>query len=87
MMQHWRNKQMKIEHTTLAIKDMELFSGYYSVIDCATKLGVSERRVRQFIEEGRLPAIKVGRQYFISKEAFIGFSKLPRRIGRPRKIF
>lgn len=75
---------MKAEHTALALKDMEHFTGYFSVGDCAIKLGVSARRVRQFIEEGRLPAILVGRQYFISKEAFNKFRRLPRRIGRPR---
>lgn len=76
---------MKAEHTALALKDMELITGYFSVEDCAVKLGVSPRRIRQFIEEGRLPALKVGRQYFISKEAFSKFRRLPRKIGRPRK--
>jgi len=77
---------MKTEHTALALKDMELISGYLSVEDCTIKLSVSARRVRQFIEEGRLPAILIGRQYFISKEALTKFRRLPRKIGRPRKI-
>jgi len=77
---------MKVTHTALALKDMETFSGYLSVEDCAIKLGVSPRRVRQFIEEGRLPAIKISRQYFISKEALNRFRRLPRKIGRPRKV-
>jgi len=77
---------MKAEHTALALKDMEIITGFMSVEDCAIKLGVSDRRVRQFIEEGRLPAAKIGRQYFISKEAFAAFRKKPRKIGRPSTI-
>jgi len=46
-------------------------------------LGVNPSRVRQFILEGRLPAIKFGRDWVISKD---DLSKVAnRRTGRPKK--
>jgi excisionase family DNA binding protein len=47
----------------------------------ADALGVSVRRVHQFIEEGRLPAEKLGRDYFINE----GDLRLVenRKVGRP----
>jgi len=54
-----------------------------SVIEASEKLGVSRWRVNQFIDEGRLPAQKVGRSYVILE------SNLPlvenRQTGRPPK--
>jgi excisionase family DNA binding protein len=52
--------------------------------EVAEHLGVSVRRVHQFIEDGRLPAEKRGRDYFIDKSnlKFIG----DRKIGRPPKV-
>jgi len=49
----------------------------------AKKLNVSERRIRQFIAAGRLPAIKFGRDWVISKD---DLSKVAnRKNGRPKK--
>ena len=46
-------------------------------------LGVGRLRVRQLISEGRLPAIKIGRDWIISKD---DLSKVAnRKNGRPRK--
>ena len=47
----------------------------------AERLGVSVRRVRQYIEDGRLKARKVGRDYLISKRSLEAFHRLPS--GRP----
>jgi len=50
----------------------------------AERLSVSVRRVHQLIEEGRLPAEKMGRDYLINEEDL----KLVegRKVGRPRKV-
>jgi excisionase family DNA binding protein len=49
----------------------------------AERLGVSQPRIYQLIRERRLPAEKMGRDYFINEEDL----KLvaDRRPGRPRK--
>ena len=51
--------------------------------ETADRLGVSVRRVHQFIEESRLPAEKMGRDYFIKEEdlKLVG----DRKPGRPPK--
>lgn len=54
-----------------------------SVIEAAEKLCVSRWRVNQFINEGRLPAEKVGRSYVI-KDSDLEFVK-DRKPGRPPK--
>ncbi|HEC62696.1 MAG TPA: DNA-binding protein [bacterium] len=52
-----------------------------TVHDCAKELGVLPRRVLQFIEEGRLLATQVSRRWFIKRDDFERFKKLPRRSG------
>jgi excisionase family DNA binding protein len=47
-------------------------------------LGVSERRVRALIAEGKLTAQQVGRDYVITEEA-LGAVKVYGRAGRPPK--
>lgn len=47
----------------------------------AKELGVSTRRVRQYIEEGRLKATKAGRDYLISRRSLAAFK--PQSSGRP----
>lgn len=47
----------------------------------AKELGVSTRRVRQYIEEGRLKAKKAGRDYLISSRSLAAFK--PQSSGRP----
>ena len=47
----------------------------------ARELGVSTRRVRQYIEEGRLKAKKAGRDYLISSRSLAAFK--PQPSGRP----
>jgi excisionase family DNA binding protein len=51
--------------------------------DAAERLGVTVTRVQQLIAEGRLPAQKMGRDYFIKEDDL----KLveDRKPGRPRK--
>ncbi len=54
-----------------------------SVIEAAEKLGVSRIRVNQFIDEGRLPAKKVGRSYVILESDLQLVEN--RQTGRPPK--
>jgi excisionase family DNA binding protein len=54
----------------------------YSVRDAATRLNVSERRVRALIESGRLRAQRVGRAWIIEPGA-LGSVEGERRAGRP----
>ena len=54
-----------------------------SVMEAAEKLGVSRWRVNQFINDGRLPAQKIGRSYVI-KESDLEFVQ-ERKVGRPLK--
>lgn len=51
--------------------------------EAAKRLKVSVRRVHQLIDEQRLPAEKMGRDYFIKEEDL----KLVevRKVGRPKK--
>jgi len=49
----------------------------------AERLGVSVRRVEQFIEQGRLPAVKVGKNYIIQSSDLSLVEN--RKHGRPKK--
>jgi excisionase family DNA binding protein len=55
-----------------------------STSEAAQKLGVSERRVRQLINEGKLVAHKLGRDYAIEETALEDV-KIYRKAGRPKK--
>jgi excisionase family DNA binding protein len=52
--------------------------------EAAESLGVSVRRVRQLIDEGKLTAQKVGRDYAIQKEA-LSMVEVYGKAGRPPK--
>lgn len=54
-----------------------------SVKEVAGELGVSENRVREYCQEGRLGE-KVGRQWVITREELEAFKKIPRKRGAPR---
>jgi len=56
---------------------------YLSVPQAAERLGVNERRVRQLIELGRLPAQKIGKQWIIDAERVDGMRRADRPTGRP----
>ena len=55
-----------------------------STAQAAQKLGVSERRVRQLISEGKIVAHKLGRDFAI-KESEIENVKTYGKAGRPPK--
>ena len=52
--------------------------------EAAEKLGVSERRVRQLINEGKLKAHKLGRDYAI-EESVLESVKIYGKAGRPKQ--
>lgn len=54
--------------------------------ETAQKLGISERRVRQLINEGKLEAHKLGRDYAI-EETVLESVKIYGKAGRPSKKF
>ena len=57
--------------------------GLLTTVEAAERLHVSQRRVRQFITEGRLPAEKKGRDYLINERDLIKVED--RKTGRPPK--
>ena len=55
-----------------------------STAEAAERLGVSARRIRSMITEGKLEAKKIGRDYAIEKTALAGVPVYGKR-GRPPK--
>ena len=58
-------------------------NGYYTVQEAARALGVTERLVSRYINEERISAISLGKQWVIAKGALIEFASKPRRRGNP----
>ncbi len=56
-----------------------------STDDAAKKLGVTGRRIRQLIDEGKLPAQHIGGGYVIDESALEGV-KIYGKAGRPPKV-
>lgn len=57
---------------------------YFTVAEAAEQLGVSEIRVRQFCQEGRLGQ-KVGSIWLIARGELFAFKRKKRHPGPPRK--
>jgi excisionase family DNA binding protein len=55
-----------------------------SIKDAAERLQISNVRVLQLIQEGTLPAQKIGRDWFI-QESDVEAAKTRRGRGRPKK--
>ncbi len=53
------------------------------VTEAAEQLNLSTHRVRQLINEGRLPAQKVGREFAILEPDLRWFAEQERKPGRP----
>lgn len=61
-------------------------SEIYGTKDAAEKLGVSQARIRQYIQEERLQATKIGRDHIIEGVVLEDFAEYGRKkSGRPRK--
>lgn len=60
-----------------------MIEGFLTTKEAAERLGVSEGRIRQFVADGRLPAVKVGQTNLV-KEADLQLVE-NRQTGRPPK--
>ncbi|OHB41397.1 MAG: hypothetical protein A2Y11_03495 [Planctomycetes bacterium GWC2_39_26] len=61
-------------------------SKYFTTAEAASFLNVTPARVRQFIIEGRLASIKMGRDHLIAESTLKNFADSGRKnIGRPSK--
>ena len=47
-------------------------------------LGITESLVRRYCRDGRLEAIKLGRDWFIVESDLEQFAAKPRKVGRPK---
>jgi excisionase family DNA binding protein len=63
--------------------DLPAMSEYVSIKEAAKILGVSDKRVYAYIEDGRLPAVRAAHVIMIPVEAVKNFK--PKISGRPRK--
>ena len=61
-----------------------MLEGYLTTKEVAEKLSVSVGRVKQFIAEKRLPAVKVGNTNLVKEEDLRLIEE--RRDGRPPKV-
>jgi excisionase family DNA binding protein len=55
----------------------------YSVEQVAAKLGLHVRTVRNYVRDGRLKAVRIGKQYRITAEDLAAFTGLPVTDPRP----
>ncbi|MBT2448769.1 helix-turn-helix domain-containing protein [Streptomyces sp. ISL-43] len=53
----------------------------YSVGEVAERLGLHVRTVRNYVRDGRLKAVRIGKQYRISREDFEALTSLPADTG------
>jgi excisionase family DNA binding protein len=58
-------------------------TGYLTTREAAEKLGVTVGRVQQFVAEGRLPSVKIGRDRFVLESDLALVAE--RKTGRPPK--
>ncbi len=59
-------------------------SGWQSVEQVAERLGLHVRTVRGYIRDGRLPAVRIGKQYRIARADLDAFTGRPLAPARPR---
>ncbi|MER7504529.1 helix-turn-helix domain-containing protein [Nonomuraea pusilla] len=50
---------------------------YYTVDQVAALLGLHVKTVRGYVRDGRLPAVRIGKQYRIGKDDLAAFTGLP----------
>ena len=89
------NKEIMPDEAEFLNEILPLEAGFYSCYkafmrmlttrDAAARLGLSVRRVNDLIQQGQLPAQKLGRDYVIDEKDVERVSKVERKRGRPRK--
>jgi excisionase family DNA binding protein len=65
-------------------RELPQLSGYIPVSEAAKRLGVSKRRIYDFLDEGRLEGVKSGDIIMIPEESVDGFK--PQIAGRQRTV-
>jgi excisionase family DNA binding protein len=65
-------------------RELPELAGYLSVSETAQRLGVSKRRVYDFLDEGRLEGVKSGNMIMIAEESVERFK--PQISGRQRTV-
>jgi excisionase family DNA binding protein len=58
--------------------------GWYSVEQVAERLGLHVRTVRGYIRDGRLKAVRIGKQYRVARADLDAFTGRPAGADRPR---
>ena len=53
--------------------------------EAAVLLGRTRARVWQYVQDGTLPARKIGRDYIVKRDDVLKLKENPRPRGRPRK--
>jgi len=61
-----------------------MFTGLVTTREAARRLGISDRRIRQLLAEGRIKAIQIGGRWLI-EESDCYYEKRPRGGYKPRK--
>jgi len=72
-----------MEAAELFRRSVVRLEGLVSAEQAAKELGVSPRRVRQFLKDGRLLGTKLGHYWLIDKGDLAYFKSLSRKPGRP----
>ncbi|MFC0430414.1 helix-turn-helix domain-containing protein [Kutzneria buriramensis] len=58
----------------------------YSVEQVADQLGLHVRTVRNYVREGRLKAVRIGKQYRIAREDLEAFTGVESKVRRTRHV-
>ena len=58
-------------------------AGWLTVKEVADLLKLTPRRIRDFLLSGRLPAMRLGRTWFVQRRDVLDFSRIERTPGRP----
>ena len=56
---------------------------FVSLPEAAALANVSERHMRLLVDQGKIPAAKVGRNWLVSRAAAVAFKRHP-TLGRPK---
>jgi excisionase family DNA binding protein len=84
---HWPLSTLSFPH--LRLKREAEVTQLYSVEDVAEMLGLHVKTVRSYVRDGRLEAVRIGRQYRIGAdtlEAFAGRAVTPARSGPTAEV-
>lgn len=73
-----RTRSKKVIMATTTISEI------LTVHEAADDLNLTPHRVREFIRDGRLEAVKRGTFYFILRDSLKRFKKTERKVGRPK---